>query len=69
MDIDVLHRAEVPMKKAEAFLLRLFVKTNFIKSRNDQEKPENKGAGIRPHPCFQVSFNFRVLLKLRYWQS
>jgi hypothetical protein len=28
------------------------------RSRHDQEKPENRGADVRPHPCFRVSFGF-----------
>jgi hypothetical protein len=26
------------------------------RSRNDQEKPENRGAGVHPHPCFREFF-------------
>jgi hypothetical protein len=31
-------------------------------SRNDQEKPENKGADVRPHPCFRGFFHSREAL-------
>src|SRR5829696_1327688 len=39
-------------------LLELFRVTVLIisRSRNNLEKPENKGAGVRPHPCFRGSF-------------
>src|SRR5574341_2102436 len=33
-------------------------------SKTVQEKPENRDAGVRPHPCFRYPFNFREVLIL-----
>jgi SAM-dependent methyltransferase len=33
-----------------------FPSVKFSKSQNEKCKPENRGAGVRPHPCFRVRF-------------
>ncbi len=33
------------------------------RSRNNLEKPENKGAGVRPHPYFRESFGHRFTFR------
>jgi rubrerythrin len=50
------YATEAEAVHARLYRLALEAVHNFSKSQNYKGKPENRGAGVRPHPCFRGLF-------------